>query len=335
MKKIVLMLILVLLLMPMMSLSAQRLSEKPYSMIINVLYDIETEGSGKIKIDFIWYGAVAKEIGRMIAQMTEKKFLEYYLDKVKEVNSSKSLIGGTLEFSLVGDPRVLVKNESSEGIPKLELLVEMPVKAISGKIVNKNGTKAVIYSTYPEDSDIYKLYSASYDVFNLTVVLPKDYKVNFVLGETPSMIYPVEEAGAVRVAINWFTVNPYASKYLTGQNLGTFKVFASTSTKDSMDAIQKYRSLADQLLHSSLYSYNPIKLGESAREFFKAYYEVATLKKPLLRYKLEDIGKFYQEVVNERRTPMEVYILPASVSLVSSLALILYYYVTYVRRRSS
>ncbi len=328
------MLILALLLTPIAPLSAQKLSEKPYSMVINVLYDFQKEGSGKIKINFIWYGAVAKEMGEMIAKMTEKKFIEYYLDKVKDVSSSKPLVGGTLKFSLAGDPKILLKNESSGGIPKLELLVEMPIKAVSGEVINKNGVKAIIYSTYPEDSNIYELYSASYDVFNLTVVLPEDYKVNFVLGETPSMVYPVEEAGTVRVAINWFTANPYASKYITGQNLGTFKIFASTPTEDSVNVIQEYRSLADQLLHANLYSYNPIKLGESAREFFKAYYEVETLKRPLLTYKPEDIKRFYQEVMNERKTPLEVYLLPVSVSLALSVALVLYYYITYVRRRS-
>lgn len=301
---------------------AQPLSEKPYSLAISVVFDVYSETRGNISVDFSWYGTIADQYIKLISNITEQRFKEILLSKVRNL-TDKPLIGGFLKFSNSSDPSISIVNGTMGGYRFLRAIISIPVEVVSGEVRTSDGVRAIVYSTMPEDSRVSELYLGMYDVFNLTFILPPNYKVSFVMPSEPSMIYTVEQQGTRRVAVNWFTTNPYSAK-LAGAEIGTFKIYASTSGEE-IGSLAKNYDEAYKALSGKVFSNSPSSTGSSARRFFEGFIALSTLNPPLLRYNTTDLLTYYNQAMSSIISPTYVYAPPLAASIILSILLILYY----------
>lgn len=301
---------------------AQPLSEKPYSLAISVVFDVYSETRGNISVDFSWYGTIADQYIKLISNITEQRFKEILLSKVRNL-TDKPLIGGFLKFSNSSDPSISIVNGTMGSYRFLRATISIPVEVVSGEVRTSDGVRAIVYSTMPEDSRVSELYLGMYDVFNLTFILPPNYKVSFVMPSEPSMIYTVEQQGTRRVAVNWFTTNPYSAK-LAGAEIGTFKIYASTSGEE-IGSLAKNYDEAYKALSGKVFSNSPSSTGSSARRFFEGFIALSTLNPPLLRYNTTDLLTYYNQAMSSIISPTYVYAPPLAASIILSILLILYY----------
>jgi hypothetical protein len=314
--------VILILLLQGLYVGAQPLSEKPYSLAISVVFDIYSETRGNISVDFSWYGSIADQYMKLISNITEQRFREILVREVRNL-TDKPLIGGFLKFSLSSDPSISIVNGTIGSYRFLRASILIPVEVVSGEVSTSDGIRAVVYSTMPEDSRVSELYLGMYDVFNLTFILPPNYKVTFVLPSEPSMIYVVEQQGTRRVAVNWFTTNPYSAK-LTGAEIGIFKIYASTSAEDIGSIAQNYNE-AYKALSGKVFSNNPSNTGSSARKFFEGFIALSTLTPPLLKYNKTELLTYYNQVMSTIVNPAFIYAPPLAASIILSILLILYY----------
>ncbi|MGC9103367.1 MAG: hypothetical protein ACP5JF_00990 [Candidatus Methanodesulfokora sp.] len=301
---------------------AQPLSEKPYSLTISVVFDVYSETRGNISVEFSWYGSMADYYMKLISNITEQKFREILMSKVRNL-TDKPLIGGFLKFSPSSDPSVFITNGTMRNYKFLRARISIPVEVVSGEVKTSDSTRAIVYSTMPEDSRVSELYLGMYDVFNLTFILPPNYKVAFVMPSEPSIIYTVEQQGTKRVVLNWFTTNPYSAK-LAGAEIGVFKIYASTSTEEIGSLAQNYDE-AYKVLSGRVFSNNISSTGSSARKFFEGFNALSTLNPPLLRYNKTELIKYYNQVMSSIVSPTSIYAPPLIASIIVSMLLILYY----------
>mgnify|MGYP001772540526 CR=1 FL=1 len=301
---------------------AQPLSEKPYSLAISVVFDVYSETKGNISVEFSWYGSMADYYAKLISNITEQKFKEVLASKVRNL-TDKPLIGGFLKFSPSSDPSISIINGTIGSYKFLRARISIPVEVVSGEVKTSGSTRAVVYSTMPEDSRVSELYLGMYDVFNLTFILPPNYRVTFVTPSEPSMIYTVEQQGIKRVALNWFTTNPYSAK-LAGAEIGVFKIYASTPTEEVGSLAQNYDE-AYKELSGRVFSNNLSSTGSSARKFFEGFIALSTLNPPLLKYNKTELLNYYNQAMSSVVSPTSIYAPPLLASIILSMLLVLYY----------
>ncbi len=279
----------------MLMLRGAIITEKPYYTKADVYVIFPTEDTAKLTIKFSIYGAQANDIEALINKTGEENYTKSIMENLKKVVGKAPYIGGTYKFYPVKEQAKIVKKivDKEKGLKRIDLIYEADLRAKEGVPQEKGGRKGLIYSTRDDYTNLSLFYaSRQLDLLNLTVVLPPTYVISYVR-PVPSLLYPVNMSGELRVATSWIIRDPMVDRREYAYS-GWFHFGIHNLTAEEVEKIKEiYRKMAE-LKKSEAILADEDKLKDLSR-FYSMGYNLLIHSPEKLKYTPDDALKLLEK----------------------------------------
>ncbi len=302
------------------------ITEKPYYTKADVYVIFPTEDTAKLTIKFSIYGAQANDIEALINKTGEENYTKSIVDNLKRVVGKAPYIGGSYKFYPVKEHAKIVKEfiDKEKGLKRIDLIYEADLRAKEGAPQEKGGRRGLIYSTRDDYTNLSLFYAIrQLDLLNLTVVLPPTYVISYVRPR-PSLLYPVNMSGELRVASSWIIRDPLVDRREYSYS-GWFHFGIHNLTADEVKKIEEIYRKMIELKRTKAILADKSKLKEVGK-FYDMGYNLLINSPEKLDYSIDDALKLIREAGVQPLSFDVNLILPAIALLITAAEVAIYLY---------
>ncbi len=302
------------------------ITEKPYYTKADVYVIFPTEDTAKLTIKFSIYGVQANDIEALINKTGEENYTKSIIDNLKRVVGRAPYIGGSYKFYPIKEDVKIVKKilDKEKELKRIDLIYKADLRAREGAPQERGGRRGLIYSTRDDYTNLSLFYALrQLDLLNLTVVLPPAYVISYVRPR-PSLLYPVNMSGELRVASSWIIRDPLVDRREHSYT-GWFHFGIHNLTVEEVKKIEEIYRKMIELKKANAILADKDKLKEVSR-FYDMGYNLLIHSPEKLGYGPDDALKLIREASIQPLSFDANLILPAIALLITAAEVGVYLY---------
>ena len=217
---------------------------------IDVLIVFPSPDEIEVSINKTVFGDAADFLNRAIEETGEEAYISGVSEYVKNLIGDRTIITGTYDFTLSGDPEVSV----SHGTDPINWTKTMIRFRLAGSVRDETTLHAPTYRTV--GARFYSLYTSPLvltaenlsvvvpiDTLNLTMKMPEGFRL-FTGGPRPTYYtYERGPSGLPRLVFNWLVRNPSYEGRGQDPPFGEFMIILMKFTDDGLEKLNRLEDL--------------------------------------------------------------------------------------------